>query len=221
MFLDPNTFSKDGTTSLGGLSFTKKGDLAAYSISEGGSDWRKVFVMDTKTKKIIGETITDVKFSGIAWKGSEGFYYSSYDKPKGSELSAKTDQHKLYYHKLGTSQSSDKVIFGLEQKRRYIGSNVTEDGKYLIISAANSTSGNELYIQDLAQPNSPIVTVVGNFDTDTYILDNDGTTLIISTNYNAPNNKIVTVDASNPTPTKCAGRKMDSARQAFCRLSVS
>jgi prolyl oligopeptidase len=197
-FIDPNTFSKDGTTSLGGVSFTKKGDLVAYSISEGGSDWRKVFVMDVETKKLIGEALTDVKFSGIAWKGSEGFYYSSYDKPQGSELSAKTDQHKLYYHKLGTSQKDDKVIFGLDQKRRYIGGYVTEDNRYLVISAANSTSGNELYIQDLTKPHSPIVTVVDNFNSDSGVIDNQGTTLYISTNHNAPNNKIVTVDAANP-----------------------
>lgn len=198
VFLDPNTFSKDGTTSLGGVNFTKKGDLAAYSISEGGSDWRKIFVIDTKTKKIIGETIVDVKFSGISWKDSDGFYYSSYDKPEGSELSAKTDQHKLYYHKLGTPQKDDKVIFGQNEKRRYVSGGVTEDMKYLIISAANSTSGNQLYIKDLTKPNSEIVNITDNFDSDSNIIDNNGSTLYIATNYNAPNMKIVTVDAANP-----------------------
>ena len=198
IFLDPNTFSKDGTTSLGGISFTKDGSLVAYSISEGGSDWRKVFVMDAKTKKLTGETLVDVKFSGISWLGNEGFYYSSYDKPEGSELSAKTDQHKLYYHKLGTPQAQDKVIFGADQKRRYVGGYVTEDQKYLIISAANSTSGNELYIKDLSNANSKIITVVDNFESDSGIIDSEGTTLYISTNYNAPNKRIVTVDAKAP-----------------------
>jgi prolyl oligopeptidase len=198
VFLDPNTFSKDGTTSLGGTNFTKKGDLMAYSISEGGSDWRKVFVMDTKTKKLVGETIVDVKFSGVSWYGNEGFYYSSYDKPVGSELSAKTDQHKLYYHKLGTPQKDDKVIFGLDQKRRYVGGGVTEDMRYLIVSASNSTSGNELYIKDLTKPNSKFFALTDNFDTDSHIIDNNGSTLYISTNYNAPNIKVVTVDAANP-----------------------
>ena len=97
VFLDPNTFSKDGTTSLGGLSFSKDGNMVAYAISEGGSDWRKVIVMDALTKEIKEDTIIDVKFSGLSWKGNEGFYYSSYEKPKGSELSAKTDQHRLFY----------------------------------------------------------------------------------------------------------------------------
>lgn len=85
------------------MSFSKDGKTVAYSISEGGSDWRKIIIMDTDTKIIKEDTIVDVKFSGISWYKNEGFYYSSYDKPKGSELSAKTDQHKLYYHKLGTS----------------------------------------------------------------------------------------------------------------------
>ena len=100
VFLDPNTFSEDATTSLGGLQFSKDGKTAAYSISEGGSDWRKIIVMDAVTKTIKEDTLVDIKFSGISWKGNDGFYYSSYDKPEGSELSAKTDQHKLYYHKL-------------------------------------------------------------------------------------------------------------------------
>ena len=166
VFLDPNTFSKDGTTSLGSLDFSKDGSKLAYSISEGGSDWRKVIVMEAKSKKIIGDTLVDVKFSAVSWKGNEGFYYSSYEKPTGSELSAKTDQHKLYFHKLGTAQKDDQLIFGADQKRRYVGGHVTEDNKYLVITAANSTYGNELYIKDLSKPDSPIINIVGNFNSD-------------------------------------------------------
>lgn len=200
VFLDPNTFSKDGTTSLGGLNFSKDGNKAAYAISEGGSDWRKVIIIDALSKKAIEDTLVDVKFSGVAWHGNEGFYYSSYDKPKGSELSAKTDQHKLYYHKLGTSQKEDKVIFGADQKRRYVGGYVTEDNKYLVISAANSTYGNELYIKDLTKANSPIVTIVDNFNSSNQIIENEGTKLFIETDLNAPNTRVVTVDVSNPKP---------------------
>ncbi len=200
VFLDPNTFSKDGTTSLGGLNFSKDGNKAAYAISEGGSDWRKVIIIDALSKKAIEDTLVDVKFSGVAWHGNEGFYYSSYDKPKGSELSAKTDQHKLYYHKLGTSQKEDKVIFGADQKRRYVGGYVTEDDKYLVISAANSTYGNELYIKDLTKANSPIVTIVDNFNSSNQIIENEGTKLFIETDLNAPNTRVVTVDISNPKP---------------------
>lgn len=200
VFLDPNTFSKDGTTSLGGLNFSKDGNKAAYAISEGGSDWRKVIIIDALSKKAIEDTLVDVKFSGVAWHENEGFYYSSYDKPKGSELSAKTDQHKLYYHKLGTSQKEDKVIFGADQKRRYVGGYVTEDDKYLVISAANSTYGNELYIKDLTKANSPIVTIVDNFNSSNQIIENEGTKLFIETDLNAPNTRVVTVDISNPKP---------------------
>jgi len=200
VFLDPNTFSKDGTTSLGGLNFSKDGNKAAYAISEGGSDWRKVIIIDALSKKAIEDTLVDVKFSGVAWHGNEGFYYSSYDKPKGSELSAKTDQHKLYYHKLGTAQKEDKVIFGADQKRRYVGGYVTEDDKYLVISAANSTYGNELYIKDLTKADSPIVTIVDNFNSSNQIIENEGTKLFIETDLNAPNTRVVTVDISNPKP---------------------
>ena len=200
VFLDPNTFSKDGTTSLGGLDFSEDGSKAAYSISEGGSDWRKVILIDALSKKVVEDTLVDVKFSGVSWYKNEGFYYSSYDKPKGSELSAKTDQHKLYFHKLGTSQKEDKVIFGADQKRRYVGGYVTEDNHYLVITAANSTYGNELYIKDLTVANSPIITIVDNFNSDNTIIENEGSKLFIETDLNAPNKKVVTVDFSNPKP---------------------
>ncbi|MGQ3677673.1 MULTISPECIES: prolyl oligopeptidase family serine peptidase [Tenacibaculum] len=202
VFLDPNTFAEDGTTSLGSVSFTKDGKTVAYSISEGGSDWRKVIIMDAETKEIKEDTLVDVKFSGIAWRGNEGFYYSSYDKPKGSELSAKTDQHKLYFHKLGTPQSSDEVIFGAtpEEKHRYVGGYLTEDNKYLFVSASTSTSGNKLFIKDLTDPNSKLTPIINNFDSDTGVIDSKGSKLYLVTNLNAPNKKIVTVDAANPTP---------------------
>ncbi len=204
IFLDPNKFSEDGTVSLAGGSFTKDGSLYAYLISEGGSDWRKIIVRDTKTNEIIEDTIVDVKFSGVSWKGNDGFYYSSYDKPKeGSQLSGKTQFHKLYYHKLGTKQEEDQLIFGGEkQKRRYIGAGLTKDERFLIITAANSTSGNELYIQDLSDANGKIVPVVDNFDSESWVIDNEGSKLIIQTNLDAPNNRIVVVDAANPNPAQ-------------------
>lgn len=200
VFLDPNTFSKDGTTSLGGVDFSKDGSKVAYSISEGGSDWRKVILMDALSKRILEDTIVDVKFSGVSWKGNEGFYYSSYDKPQGSELSAKTDQHKLYFHKLGTAQKNDKVIFGMDQKRRYVDGSVTEDDKYLVISAANSTYGNELYIKELSNESNPIMTLMDDFKSSNYVIENEGTQLFIVTDRNAPNKKVVSVDFSNPKP---------------------
>ncbi|MDR9401713.1 MAG: prolyl oligopeptidase family serine peptidase [Psychroflexus sp.] len=202
VFLDPNNFSKDGTISLAGTSFTEDGSLLAYSISEGGSDWRKVIVMDTKTREKVGETLKNVKFSGISWKGNEGFYYSSYEKPEGSELSAKTDQHLLYYHQLGTPQTEDQLIFGgtEEEKNRYVGGYVTQDDKYLMISASVSTTGNKLYIKDLSKKNAPIRPVVDDYESDNYVLHNEGDKLFIATNRKAPNRKLVTVDAQDPQP---------------------
>lgn len=202
VFLDPNTFSDDGTTSMSGLSFSKDGSLLAYQISQGGSDWRKIIIIDTQTKEQVEQALVDVKFSGIDWLGNEGFYYSSYDKPEGSELSAKTDQHKVYYHTLGSDQATDKLVFGAtdEQKHRYVGADVTHDGRYLLISASTSTSGNKLFIKDLTQKDSEFVTIVGNTDSDTSVIDNEGSKLFLVTNLNAPNQKVVTVDAADPGP---------------------
>ncbi|WP_158846352.1 prolyl oligopeptidase family serine peptidase [Algibacter sp. L1A34] len=202
VFLDPNTFKEDGTVSLGAISFSKNGKILAYTISEGGSDWRKILIMDVESKDIIEDTLIDVKFTQLSWYKNEGFYYSSYDKPKGSELSAKTDQHKVYYHKLGTAQSTDELIFGgtPEEKHRYIYANVSEDNRYLFIAPRISTSGNKLLIKDLSVPNSKFVSILDHTDSDTGVLENEGSMLYLVTNLNAPNEKIVTVDAANPTP---------------------
>lgn len=202
VFLDPNTFSKDGTTSLGEVAFSEDGSLVAYLISEGGSDWRKGIVLNAKTKEVIGDTLIDIKFSSIAWKGNEGFFYSSYDKPKGSELSAKTDQHKLYYHQLGTPQKNDQLIFGgtPAEKYRYVSGAVSLDAHYLFISAAVNTSGNKLFLKDLKNPKAPLVTITNSLDADTQFIDNEGTTLFFETNLNAPNGRLVKADIAKPQP---------------------
>jgi prolyl oligopeptidase len=201
VFLDPNQFSKDGTISLGALSFSDSGNIVAYSISEGGSDWRKVIVMDVYSKEIMEDTISRCEVFWISWKKNEGFFYSSYDKPEGSELSAKTDQHKLYYHKLGTSQSEDQLIFGGTQKKNIdmLVEMLPKMGNYLFVSASVSTSGNKLFMKDLSKPNSDFVTILDHTNSDTYVMENEGSKLYLATNLNAPNKKIVTVDASNPT----------------------
>ncbi|WP_343328336.1 prolyl oligopeptidase family serine peptidase [Polaribacter staleyi] len=201
IFLDPNTFSEDGTTSLGALSFSEDGKTAAYSISEGGSDWRKIIIIDVETKTTKEDILVDVKFSGISWYKNEGFYYSSYDKPTGSELSAKTDQHKLYYHKLDTSQKDDTIIFGgtPAEKHRYVGGYLTEDFKYLVITAQVSTSGNKLFIKDLSDKNNELKPIIETVESDTYVVDNRGDKLFLVTNLNAPNKKVVTVNFTNPT----------------------
>ncbi|SMG34542.1 prolyl oligopeptidase family serine peptidase [Sphingobacterium psychroaquaticum] len=202
VFLDPNKFSEDGTTSLADISFSKDGSLVAYQLSEGGSDWRKVIILNAADKSVVGDTLVDVKFSGLAWKGNEGIYYSSYDKPKeGSALSAMTDQHKLYFHKLNTPQQDDQLIFGGATKpRRYVGAGLTEDERFLVVSAANATSGNELYVKDLTNPAADFVAVVDNMDKNHSIIDNEGSKLFIYTELNAPNGRVVTTDFAQPQP---------------------
>jgi prolyl oligopeptidase len=201
VFLDPNTFSTDGTTALAGTFFTKDGSLLTYLISEGGSDWRKAITINTADKTVVEDSLRDLKFTGISWKGKEGFYYSSYDKPKGSELSAQTQFHKVFYHKLNTPQKNDQFIFGGEKTpRRYIGAGLTEDERFLVISASTSTTGNELYIQDLKDPKGKLVTIVDNFDNNHNLIDNDGSRLLIQTSLNAPNDRIVEVDFAHPAP---------------------
>ncbi|EJG1811718.1 S9 family peptidase [Vibrio parahaemolyticus] len=193
VFLDPNTFSEEGTTSLGEVSFSKDYRLVAYSISEGGSDWRKIFVIDTETKEQLEPEIVDAKFTSISWLGSKGFYYSSYDKLQGSELSARTEYHKLYYHELGTPQSEDKVIFGEQgaQIHRYVSGTTTADDRFLIISGAESTSGNRLFYIDLQSDSQAIVTLRDTTQGDTYVIDSQDETLLLYTNLEAPNGKVV------------------------------
>ncbi len=201
IFLDPNTFSEDGTTSLAGLSFTRDGSLAAYMISEGGSDWRKAMVLDTRTMEQVGDTLVEIKFSAISWRGNEGFYYSSYESPDGSQLSAMTDQHKLYFHRIGTPQSEDQLVFGgPETPRRYIYGTVSEDQRYLVIGAAVSTSGNELYIRDLQDETAGLKTVIDNFDNDHQVIHTEGDRLFIHTNLDASNYRLVEASIHNPGP---------------------
>ncbi len=201
VFIDPNKFKEDGTISLAGTSFSDDGSLFGYLISIGGSDWRNALVMNTETMEMVGDTLHNIKFSGISWKGNEGFYYSSYDKPKdGSVLSAKTQYHKMYYHKLGTPQSEDELVFGGEaQPYRYIFGYITEDNRFLVITAAESTSGNILFIKDLNDPNSQIIPVDVDMETDEFIAHSEGDRLFIQTNADAPNQRLVETTITDPT----------------------
>ena len=200
LFLDPNTFSKDGTTSLAEISFSKDGSKAAYKISEGGSDWQKIIIMDAISKKTEGDTLLDIKFGSLSWKGNEGFYYSTYDRPKeGSFLAGKTDNHKLYFHKLGTAQKDDQLIFGGSAKQfRYLYGGVSEDQKWLLISGANSTYGNELYVLNLLTPGAAIVQMVSDMKNQHTVIDADDQFFYIQTDRNAPNGKLMTAALTTP-----------------------
>jgi prolyl oligopeptidase len=202
VFLDPNNLSADGTTSLAGTSFTKDGSLLVYTVSVAGSDWRDIYVMDTESKQLLDDKVLDAKFTGLAWKGKEGFYYSTYDKPDGSKLSALTNNHKLYFHALGTDQSADRLVFGDDNNpRRYVGAYVTEDEQFLIISAANSTSGNEVYVKNLKQPNAPILPIVENMNNDHTVIAHHNGHFYILTNLNAPNNRLVKTPNNRLSPS--------------------
>lgn len=199
LFLDPNTFSKDGTTTMRGLSFSKDGSLLAFQIARGGADRAEAVVIRTSDKTLVEDTIRNMKQSGISWRGNDGYYINRFVEGLKSSLAAKNEYQQLYYHKLGTSPAQDKVIFGDTQKRRFVSGYLTEDERYLIITTSESTTGNELFVQDLATPNNKILPIKTGFESDQYVIDNDGSKLIIETNFNAPNSKVVSVDAANPS----------------------
>ncbi len=201
IFLDPNTFSEDGTTALGGLSFSDDYKYTAYNISEGGSDWRTAFIMNTETKELLNDKIKWIKFSGMSWYEG-GFYYQRFDAPKeGDELSGTNQYGKIYYHKVGTEQSKDELIYSNPKNpENRFGAGVSEDNRFLFIYSYTGTSGNELYVKDLSDPKSDFIPIITGFENDHYIVDNDGEDLIIHTNLDAPNNRIVRVNYKKPTP---------------------
>ncbi len=198
--IDPNSFSEDGTTSLGGFSFNKNGTLLAYTISEGGSDWRTAQVLDLKTMKPLNDEINWVKFSGLSWQG-DGFYYSRYPEPnEEDELSGKNEYHQVYYHKIGSAQKDDKLIYDQpDHPLRNVFAQTTDDERFLILGTSESTSGNAMSFKDLSKPNSPIVNVVSSFDNDYSVVDNDGDYLFVLTNRDAKNQRLIKIDSKNPS----------------------
>lgn len=201
VFLDPNSFSEDGTTALGGLSFSDNYEYASYNISEGGSDWRTAFIMNVESKELLSDEINWIKFSGMSWY-KDGFYYQRFDEPKeGDELSATNQYGKIYYHKIGTDQTDDELVYSNpDNPENRFGAGVSEDERFLFIYSYTGTSGNELYVKDLSDPKSDFTPIVTGFENDHYIVDNDGDDLLIHTNLDAPNNRIVRVNYKNPTP---------------------
>jgi prolyl oligopeptidase len=199
IFIDPNQFSEDATTSLAGVSFSVSGRFLAYATSSAGSDWRTVYVIEAETKKELNPPLKHVKFSGLSWVGDEGFYYSSYEPPQGSALSAKVDQHLLYFHTVDADQSSDKLIFGAEptEQRRYISGRVSEDQQYLAIEGAQTTAGNDLKIARLDQLDR-LVILQETFSADTRLIASEGDAIFLYTNHNAPNGRVVRATLNQP-----------------------
>ncbi|SIN64822.1 prolyl oligopeptidase family serine peptidase [Chitinophaga niabensis] len=200
VFIDPNKLSDKGTAALGSLSFSKDGKYLAYLVAKAGSDWQEAFVMDVATKQLLGDRLDWIKFSGLSWKG-DGFYYSRYDKPdEKSKLSKKNEFHKVYYHKMGTTQEQDELIYvDKEHPLRNAGVGLTEDERFLILSTTEGTSGRELWyrdLQDAAQKDFALL--VKGFDYDPGVIENVGDKLLMRTNHDAPNFKVVLVDPKHP-----------------------
>lgn len=200
VFIDPNTLSSEGIAALSSLSFSKSGKLVAYGVAKAGSDWVEIFIMNAITKKLLTDKIDWTKFGGVSWKGEDGFYYSGYDEPdEKSKLSKKNEYQKVYYHKLGTPQSHDQIVFqDKAHPLRYFGAGLTEDERFLIIQASEGTSGSEIWYRDLKNPNQlGLQLLVKGFDTETSIIDNVGSKLLVNTNYLAPNYRVVLVDPAH------------------------
>ncbi len=201
VLLDPNLMSADGTVALSNLSISDNGRYLAYGISRGGSDWVEVFVREIDSGKDLEDHLKWIKFSGLSWK-DDGFYYSRYNQPaKGQELSAKSEFHKVYYHKLRTNQEEDRLIFHNPSKPyRNFGASTTEDERFLIISESETTDGNALWYQDLADKRSKITPLIVGFEFSNWVIDNIGDRLLMMTNNNAPKYRLVLVDPKNPQP---------------------
>lgn len=200
--LDPNTLSKDGTVALSSVSVSDDGKYLGYSISRGGSDWSEVYVRDIETGEDLEDHIEWIKFSGISWY-KDGFFYSRYPTPKdGDELSAVNENAKIYYHKIGTQQSDDELVYE-DPKNPQTGfyAGVTESKKYLIISASESTSGNALFYKDLTKEDSKVMPLVKEFDNDFGVIDEIDDVLYVYTNYNAPKYKIIKINLKSPSKT--------------------
>ena len=201
VFIDPNTFSADGTIAMAGGSFSHDGKYYAYLVTESGSDWRTIRVMDVEKRELLSDHIRWAKFTGIAWEGN-GFYYSSYDRPAaGQELTSFNFQHKIYFHQLGTPQETDRLIFGGEsQSVRYANASVSEDEQYLFVYGAQRTNGNSLYFRKIAQPNTAWTPIIEDFDHNHDVIHSNGNQLYILTDWDAPNKRIVVADARSPQP---------------------
>jgi prolyl oligopeptidase len=201
VFLDPNGLSPDGTVAVTSFSVSKDHKYVAYGTAASGSDWNQLHVMEVATKKLLGDKIDWVKFSGAAWK-DDGFYYSRYDEPaKGTELSKQNEYQKIYFHKLGTPQAQDVLVY--EDKGhplRYFGAGVTEDNRFLVINISEGTSGAEILVQDLAAGQQDFTPLAKGFDHEYAVIDNVGDKLLLLTNYEAPNYRLVLVDPKNPDP---------------------
>jgi len=200
VLLDPNKLAEDGTISITTDAVSKKGKYYAFSYSKAGSDWNTIQIMDINSLKIIDEEITWIKFSGIEWNGEDGFYYSKYQQPEsGKELVASNENQRIMYHKIGTNPKQDQLIYSDEKHpKRSFYCSLSDDNKYLIISGTESTSGNSLYLKKIGSTDESLITIADDFENDYNVLDLRDDKLILLTNYNAPNRKVIELNANQP-----------------------
>ncbi|WP_300698275.1 prolyl oligopeptidase family serine peptidase [uncultured Bacteroides sp.] len=199
VFLDPNKLSDDGTVALTGISFSHDGKYTAYTISRSGSDWTEIYVMDTETSQLLEDHILWAKFSGASWQG-DGFYYSAYDAPvKGKEFSNVNEMHKIYFHKMGTPQSEDKLVYqNPAYPKRFYSASVNEDETLLFLYESGEGRGNALYVKDLRKPNAPFVAMATDMDYNYYPIEIIGDKMYIFTNFGAPKYRLLVADVSKP-----------------------
>ncbi|MEO1349494.1 MAG: prolyl oligopeptidase family serine peptidase, partial [Cyanobacteria bacterium J06635_15] len=205
VLLDPNTLSEDGTVALSGIALSENGEYLAYGLSASGSDWIEWYVREVATGKELEDHLKWVKFSGASWTHDhQGFFYSRYDEPdETNKYEGVNYYQKLYYHRLGTPQAEDALIYHRPDEKEWgFSGNVSEDGRYLIISVWQGTDPRNLvFYQDLSDPNAPVVELISAFEAEYSFLDNDGTIFWFRTDLNAPKGRLIAIDISQPDPT--------------------
>ena len=201
VLLDPNQMSSDGTVAISGLSISDDGQLAAYSIADAGSDWVKWYIRDVATGNDLSDVIAWSKFSSASWlKDGSGFFYEGYDPPEGHALKSANYFHKVFFHRLGTPQSEDSLVFHRpDDKEMTVGTAVTDDGRYLILyQSKGSSPNNQLSVKDLERPDAPILEIAPVADALYAPIDNDGARFWIHTTLDAPNGRVIEVDLASP-----------------------
>jgi prolyl oligopeptidase len=200
VFIDPNVLSRDGLISVGNMRFSKTAKFVAFTEQQSGSDWQQGYIMNVATKVRLGDQLDWLKFTSFAWKGDEGFYYTRYPAPdEKSKLSATNVGAQIYYHALNTKQELDQLIY--EDKghpNRFMGASLTEDGRFLVVRVSEGTSGAALWVQDLSNPESILTELIKGFETEPSVIDHIGGQLLVRTNQDAPNYKLVLVDPKQP-----------------------
>jgi prolyl oligopeptidase len=198
MYFDPNKLSEDGTTEITQTVPSKEGTYIAFVLNDAGSDWSYVRIKETKSMKTLPERLENIKFSSIAWF-KEGFFYSKYDPKTAQSLSEVNEFHKIYYHQLNSSQEKDSLVYlDRTSKQRNFSAVTTDDQRYLIISGAESTTGNSISILDLSKSNATPTSVVKGFNYDFTYIGMSGKNLLFLTNYKAPQKKIISINPITP-----------------------